>query len=313
MATQTPKNINNDPDVASTIESTEDIDQIGKDIIVGHKEVGYEDGKNVISVIINAISVRINMPRGTVKALMACLAMLVIIALFYGISLLPSKEADEKTAENETEQSEEKTEDDTGTATDNTPSGVLSLKDYVNISPHYYYHLPENVEDVWTPDEMYAENETLCNFLYNGNLYTIRSFILDWYDADLEDIVESDLKQFEGTTILDEEYVSGKYGKMLKVRFESEDEDGNPIVGTGYYWYESDPKICCLEVTTDVWRDDGPEEMVKDSVYRVSAGTTPPYEVDDLDYQKDEAMKSLIEEGVNDYYQPEPETGDFPL
>ena len=49
-------------------------DEIGKKIVVGRKEVHYEDGRNVISVIINAISVRIKMPRGTVKTLLAILA-----------------------------------------------------------------------------------------------------------------------------------------------------------------------------------------------------------------------------------------------
>lgn len=53
--------------VPAVADVTEDVEQIGKDIVVGRKEVRYEDGKNIISVIINAISVRINMPRGTSK------------------------------------------------------------------------------------------------------------------------------------------------------------------------------------------------------------------------------------------------------
>lgn len=68
----------------------DDIDQIGRDIVVAHKQVDYADGKNFISVIISAISVRINMPRGTVKALMACFLALLIAAGIYGINVLRS-------------------------------------------------------------------------------------------------------------------------------------------------------------------------------------------------------------------------------
>ena len=68
--TSTDKNNESSPAILNNEEETE---QIGKDIIIGRKETYYEDDRNVISVIINAISVRINMPRGTVKTLMAIL------------------------------------------------------------------------------------------------------------------------------------------------------------------------------------------------------------------------------------------------
>lgn len=54
--------------------------------MVGKKEVSYEDGMNVISVIINAISEMVNMPRGTVKFLMACFVVLLVAASIYGVS-----------------------------------------------------------------------------------------------------------------------------------------------------------------------------------------------------------------------------------
>ena len=43
-------------------------------------------------MIINAISVRINMPRGTVKALMACFLALIVIALVYANSVTHSRD-----------------------------------------------------------------------------------------------------------------------------------------------------------------------------------------------------------------------------
>lgn len=71
-----------DKDSMSEKESiaVETVEQISRNVTVGSKEIYYEDDKNVISVIINAISVRINMPRGTVKALMACFAVLLVAA-----------------------------------------------------------------------------------------------------------------------------------------------------------------------------------------------------------------------------------------
>ena len=50
---------------------TKELEHFSNNNIVDRKEVYYGDARNVISVIINAISVRINMSRGTVKFLMA--------------------------------------------------------------------------------------------------------------------------------------------------------------------------------------------------------------------------------------------------
>ena len=301
-------------EVISTCESTEEVEQIGKDIIVARKQSFYEDDRNVISVIINAISVRINMPRGTVKALMACLVALIIVALICAGNIISNKPEDTIIAE-DTGTVEEKTEPSTDDAKDDySGEGVLALKDYVNISAHYYYHLPENIKEVWEPDELYAENETFCDFIYDDNLYTIRSYVLEYTENELADIVKGDLALFDNMTFIDEEYVDGKYGEILKIKFESIDEEGNPVVGTGYYWYESVPKICCLEVSTDAWRDDKAEELIKNSIYRVSAGTSAPYSVNEIDawsdVQEEEAMNSLAEDSIRDYYEQKPDPSD---
>ena len=288
----------------------EDNEQIGKDIIVGQKSVFYEDGRNVISVIINAISVRINMPRGTVKALMACCAALLLAAAVYGASALHTERSAEELSVDETEETAE-TEAEQAASGADYGSDVVSLKDYVNISAHFYYHIPDNVEDIWEPDDLYAENEMFCDFRYNGNLYTIRSYVVEYADMDLAELMKKHLSGFDNMTFVDEEYIEGRYGEILKLRFEAADEDGDPVVGTGYYWYESLPKICCLEVSTDVWHDDGAEDMIKDSIYRVSSGSTPPYTVyDNSEQYKEEAMDSLAQDALRDYYETEPDISD---
>lgn len=306
------KNSDNKNDI-SRLDVDTDIEEIGKDIVVGRQETRYEDGRNVISIIINAISVRINMPRGTVKALMACLMVLVIVGLIYAANVFHSWSRD-RAAEKQAAETVEQTEEDTAEAEmseeiDKTPANddVIALKDYVNISPHYYYHLPDNVKAVWSPDDMYVGNETFCDFLYEGEQYTARSYILDYADEDLADTIKRELSYFDDTEIIDDEYIDGKYGEILKVRFETSDEEGIRLVVTGFYWYESSPLICCLEVASEEWHDGTAEDMIKDSVYRVSAGSTEPYMVDEDAWareQNEDAMNSMAEDAMREYYEP---------
>ena len=307
--------IASDHDEPETIKISKDVEQISTNISVGRIEIEHDNGRNVIHAIINAVSVRVNMPQGTVKALMACFAVLLIAVLLFAESEMHSQKTDgaegytvsesiEPTEQKGSEEAAE-TESETNGLQARDADGVLALKDYVNISPHYYYHLPDNVKDVWYPDEVYAENETLCDFTYDGSLYTVRSYVLDYRDDDLADIVKGDLSLFDDMVFIDEEYIDGKYGEILKIRFKTKDNDGGTVVGTGYYWYESSPKICCLEVTSNTWHDGKAEEMIKDSVYRVSAGTTAPYTIDEDtwdDIQAEEAMNSLAEDAMRDYY-----------
>ena len=64
-------------------------------------------------------------------------------------------------------------------------------------------------------------------------------------------------------------------------------------------------------MSTDVWHDDGAEDMIKDSIYRVSSGSTPPYTVyDNSEQYKEEAMDSLAQDALRDYYETEPDISD---
>ena len=453
------------PEVVSTMQSTEETEQIGRDIIVGHKEVGYEDGRNVISVIINALSVRINMPRGTVKALMACFVILLIAILVHacdapdaGKSVSEEKEDTAKRSyvSSETSESIAKKRDivisenysytlpagstreksglgeayvnaqeysflndseelcvvrsymtrntegdlratvqdrigrivditnvsyeevscgigtvllcrgetvdaednrinvmeyswedgdlaicslqvsspsdelettaqallDTVRRSDNNISNreMLLAADSLPISAHYSYYMPEGVTGVWEPEEPYAENEIFCDFEYEGEQYTITSFLLQYRSEDWAEQIKGFYSELEVFRIIDEQYSETDFGRMLTLRFETADENGDPCVVTGYYWSDIDPYLCCLEVSAAEWGDGEVEQMVLDSVYRnkesSSAHAEPaPYDARQIydEQMKEEAMDSLAEDAVKDYYEPEPERSGLPF
>lgn len=299
-------------DITQELSVTEDIDQIGKDIVVGRKEINYEDGRNVISVIINAISVRINMPRGTVKALMSCFAVLLLAVVILAINSLDSKQT--VTSETDTESSDtirEYPTDEEGKAI-NTERAA-NAGDYIIISPHYRYYLPDDILDVWEPTDYYAENETFCEFEYADNEYSVRSYLLDYSDKELSEIVKADLSQFDNMKFLEEQHFEDRYGDILMIRFEATDEIGEYTAATGFYWYDSDPKICCLEIASDDWHDDGVEEEILSRVYRVSSDNNEvPSNAEEIwqEQQKEDAMNSLVEDAMREQYDQEPDYTD---
>jgi len=445
-------------ETVSISESTEEVEQIGKDIIVGRKETYYEDDRNVISVIINAISVRINMPRGTVKALMAILAVLIIVALIYAANVLHSwhKEDDTTVEPAETVTTEEpdktilpardvaisenysytvpagfavedpelegswfsnakaygfyvddgsycrvrsyiaaKTDgeirdtvlarlktaydvedihheyvdtefgkvvaysfdmvqegepaihaieyswaDDDGTIcslevsseSDNLPETAKSIfatvhrsendytnkelldinTDYLVISSNYRYHLPDDTFNVDGPYNDYFANEYWCDFNYNRIHYAIRSYaILEAGSGKLQEEVHNMLSADEYVEIIKEEQVPTDFGDALRVEYDTEDRDGVHLKVTGYYWYDTDPTICCLEVCNDTERSTEVEEMLLKLVYKKRSDNTQPYP-DGYVYEPDvdEAMKSQIEDAWREYNEPEPDPYD---
>lgn len=292
---------------ASSASTNEEFEQIGKSIAVGRMEVEYEDDRNVIHAIINAISVRINMPRGTVKVLMACLVAILLAVIVFAFN---KPDTDNSTTKNVETPSAEASRDYAQEGKAVNKERPANIGDYVIISSHYRYQLPEDVLGVWEPEDYYAENETFCEFNYSDNEYTIRSYLLDYYDAELSDIVKADLSQFDNMKFLEEQYIECDFGDVLMIKFEATDEDGQYTAGTGYYWYESDPKICCIEISSDDWHKDGTEEKILDSVYRISSeSNVVPPDAEEIwqEQQKEDAMNSLVEDAMNDYYEPEPD------
>ena len=300
------------PSLVQATTTTEDLERIGKDIVVGRKEINYEDGKNVISVIINAISVRINMPRGTVKALMSCFAVLLLAVVILAINSLDSKNTVTNEADTTSSNTTREYPTDEESKAINTERAAKA-GDYVIISPHYRYYLPDDIQDVWEPTDYYAENETFCEFEYADYEYSIRSYLLDYSDKELSEIVKADLSQFDNMKFLEEQHFEDKYGDVLMIRFETTDELGDYTAATGFYWYDSDPKICCLEIASDDWHDDGVEEEVLSRVYRVSSDNNEvPPDAEEIwqEQQKEDAMNSLVEDAMREQYDQEPDYTD---
>ena len=287
--------------------SKEELEQISKSVAVGRMEVEYEDDRNVIHAIINAISVRINMPRGTVKVLMACLVAILLAVIVFAFNKTDTDNTSQQNTETPTtETSRDYAEE--GKAVNKERSA--NTGDYVIISSHYRYQLPKGVLGVWEPEDYYAENETFCELNSSDNEYTVRSYLLDYIDAELADTVKADLSQFDNMKFLSEQYIECDLGKVLTIKFEATDEDGLHTAGTGYYWYDSDPKICCIEISSDDWHEDGVEEKILDSVYRISSeSNVVPPDAEEIwqEQQKEDAMNSLVEDAMNDYYEPEPD------
>lgn len=441
---------------ASELSVSEEVDVFSKNVVFASKHVDYEDGKSVVSVLINAISVRINMPRGTVKALMAILAVLVIAALIYAVSASHAWNKNSETNQADTEITEETGEsissvlpardiaisenysytvpagfavenpelegswfsnakaygfyaddgsycrvrsfiaaktdgevrdtvlarlksaydvedirhdyvetelgkvvvysfdmvqegeaavhaveyswaDDDGTIcslevsseSDNLPEIAQSIfetvhraendytnkelleinTDYLVISSSYRYHLPDGTFNVEGPYDDYFANEYWCDFNYNRIHYAIRSYaILEAGGGKLQEEVHSMLSADEYVQIIKEERVPTDFGDTLRVEYDTEDREGVLLKVTGYYWYDTDPTICCLEVCNDAERSTAVEEMLLNLIYKKPADNTHPYP-DGYSYEPDidDAMRSEIEEAWREYNEAETE------
>lgn len=444
-------------DSSGLVEQTvnEEVEQISKNVVLGRKEAYYEDGRNVISVIINAISVRINMPRGTVKVLMAILAVLILAALIYAANTLHSWNKSNEAEQPETEAVEETDEsagtvmpardvpisenysyivpagfvveepdlegswfsnakaygfyindgvycqvrsyiaaapdreikdavlarlkaaydvedirheyidtnfgrvvaysfdivyeqepiihaieyswaDDDGVicslevssesdALPNTAQTILStvhraendytnselLKintDYLTISTNYRYHLPDGTFNVEGPYNDYFANEYWCDFNYNRVHYAIRSYaIMEAGSGNLEEEIHNMMTADGFIEIVKEELVVTDFCNVLRVEFDTEDSEGVELKVTGYYWYDSDPTICCLEVSNDTERNSEVEEMLLKLVYKKSVSNSQSYPGGYIyEPDVDEAMRSEIEDAWREYNEVEP-------
>jgi len=445
---------------------SEDDEQILKNVTVGRIEIDREDDKNVIHALINAISVHINMPRGTVKALMALVAVILIATLIhtansgnegtktFGMKEYPGREISKESSEavaaardvaisenysytlpagsvreeayvggafanaraycflNESEDYcvvrsyiTDKRSDDLreeiasmtepvvdivnvqyenesfdfgdvlicsyetvssddkkirvmmyswyddsaicflevssaydsleGTAqsliatvhkSHNSISNADLLKaaNSVQISSHYFYKMPEGTMEVYDPEEVLAEGEQFLDFKQDGDIYTVRSYVLEFSNGELSEIVKASLSQFDGVSFVDEETIEGKYTDVHVIRFEVDNGDGTSDKVTGFYWSEIDPKICCLEVIADEWGDGKAEQMIMDSVYRKTdssgetgavsgqqSGLSPSdmqkaYDDARMEEYQNQIVEDYYNDQINDYYNNEP-------
>lgn len=139
---------------------------------------------------------------------------------------------------------------------------------FVDISAHYYYHMPEGTTGVWRADYPEEENETWCTFDYEEKPYEVRSYVFGYDGGDLDSVVKDKLSAGGVVTFEYEDKLEGRYGEVLRLRYET--GQGEKVIG--YYWKESDTKICCLEVMPKEGGGSAPAEMIMNSVVKGPEG-----------------------------------------
>ena len=278
---ETEKKIITDPaevpeEIVSTLESEEEIEQIGKDIVVGRKTVDYEDGRNIISVIINAISVRINMPRGTVKVLMACFVILLASACVYLVSVLHSWNAPYKeTAEYQraVESIKDAIEYGSYYTGEYAYSRVEILPEKeVAISENYSYIVPAGyyIEYPYMDGEWFVNAQAYSFYNGSGDWYLARTYItkLDIDSKDLETIVLERLKDAYDVRNIRYEYADFDIGRVLVCRYEIVESGEPDVFAVEYSWADDDGTICSLEISTIAGDYEETAWRVMDSVHR---------------------------------------------
>lgn len=231
--------------VSEIVDTLETTSQVGKDVVIAskHTDYNYEDDKTVISVIINAISVRINMPRGTVKALMAILAVLIIAALIFAANVFYAWNKDSEADLAETEITEE---------ADETVSSVLPSRD-ITISENYSYVVPSGfaVEDSELEGSWFSNAKAYGFYTDDGNYCRVRSYIAAKTDGEIRDTVLARLKTAYDVEDIRHEYMDTDFGKVAVYSFDMVQE-GEPLVhAIEYSWADDDGTICSLEVSSE--------------------------------------------------------------
>lgn len=201
---------------------------------------------------------------------------------------------------------------------------LLKAANSVQISSHYFYKMPEGTLGVYDPEEVLAEREQFLEFKQDGDIYTVRSYVLDYSGTGLTEIVKASLSQFDGISFVSEETIEGKYTDVHVIKFEVDNDDGTTDKVTGFYWSEIDPKICCLEVIADERGDGKVEQMVMDSVYRITdssdgagtdsgqqSGLSPSdmqkaYDDARMEEYQDQIVEDYYNDQIKDYYENEP-------
>ena len=257
---------------------TEDVEQIGKDVVVGYKQVDYRDEKNIISVIITAISVRINMPRGTVKALLACFLALLIIALIYARSVIHSEDdsfkegADHQRGINSVCSAIEYGAYQVGYYS-LSREVVLPSKELA-ISGGYSVTVPEGyyVESADLGGEWFANAQAFSFYNKTGDWYFVRTYITqaDIDSKDLETIVLERLKDANDVRNIRYDYEDFEIGRVLACRYEIIAEGEPDVFAVEYSWADDDGTICSIEVSTEAGNYEETAKAVMDSVHRTN-------------------------------------------
>ena len=274
------KGTGNQNDVIPTPDIARDTEQIGKDVIIGTKTVDYVDDKNVISVIINAISVRINMPRGTVKVLMGCLAVLIIAALIYGFSVLDAHKEDKALEYQKS----------VNTVKAGITSGSREMSDYslsrevfmpekeVVISQNYSYVVPAGYfsEYPYLGGEWFVNAQAFSFYNGSGDWYLARSYITraDVGSKDFETIVLDRIKDANDVKNISYDYENFEIGKVLACKYEIFESGEPDVFAVEYSWEDDDGTVCSLEISSDAGDYEETARQVMASVHRAGNAMT---------------------------------------
>ncbi len=254
----------------------DDNEQIGKDIVVGVKQVDHVDDKNIISVIITAISVRINMPRGTVKALMACFFILLVIAGTFAARTLhawntPFRETAEY--QRTIERVRDGIEYGSYYVSDYSLSHevVLPSKEAV-ISGNYSFTVPAGyyVESPYLDGEWFANAQAFSFYNSAGDWFLVRTYITqaDIDSKDLETIVLERIKDANDVRNIRYDYEDFDIGRVLVCRYEIIEQDEPEIFAVEYSWADDDGTICSIEVSTEAGEYEVTANAVINTVHR---------------------------------------------
>lgn len=264
------------------LDVTEIDDQIGKDIIVGRKEISYEEGMNVISVIINAISVRINMPRGTIKILMACFVVLLATALIYGINVL----RDWSTSYYETAEYQKAVDDikynlikgAEDVRNVNLSREIVLPEKEVVISENYSFIVPAGYFDEYTFSygKLFMNMQAHGFYNSNGDYFVVSSYITKEgiTDKDLQTVVMDRLKEASDVRNIKYEQETFEYGELVVLRYEAFKSGEPSIFAAEYSWQDDDGTVCSLDISSDTGNVEETAKQVLSSVHRAKNGLT---------------------------------------
>ena len=328
-------------------EHAEEIESVGKDVVIGVKQVDYKDDKNIISVIITAISVRINMPRGTVKALMACFAALLLVACIYWVHLMHVwDEPYVKGAEHQKsiDQIKSAIEDGSVYVSDYILSRevILPSKDVV-ISGNYSYTVPAGYysELAYFEGARFVNAQAYSFYNWEGDWYLVRTYITkeNIDSKDLETIVDDRIKEALDVRNIHYDYETFECGRVLACKYEILENDEFVAFAVEYSWADDDGTVCSLEVSSSAGDYEETAKQVMSTVHRSNNAYTndelvardkaawyadyygedfdpddyeawgiDPYEA--MEPDMDEIRKQEAMDAWEEYYNPQPDISD---
>lgn len=298
-----------------------DTEEVGRSITAVSTEIEREDDRNSISVLINAISVRINMPRGTVKVLLKCFSALVIVAVLLAATLIhASSHTYYDTAEYQkgvTNVSEKLSNAAQDLGKDGISGEIIVPEREVAVSEHYSYIIPAGAVTE-TPiifENWFMNAQAFSFYDGKGGWFIVTNYTMELNSSqDMEEAVRERLSYNidmvpDSLSCVYEDY---KGIRMLVSKYKSYDADEGIINVTEFSWMDGDTTVCSIAIWA--WNDDGREaaEAVRNTIFLAdnselkapeSAGEDEAYsDGDNGDYPADYDPDDPVSTGEADPY-----------